>query len=174
MEVNWSKSSLRCFMSEITLTPNYIMWLEYVFQENSSWRRMSNFFFLCFRATTAQPPHRAPTSCTQFSWHSCWQLSAALSRVSSSSLCLCVYSFKINWNWREGVVLRSNSFGGVMQLKTLHTDEPFWLGVDSNQITVKPVKMPIIIKAELAFKKAILNKWSKFSFINLGKFNRTL
>lgn len=58
---------------------------------------------------------------------------------------------------KKGAILRSSSFGGVMSLREMHVDEPFWNGVDA-QIIVKPVKVPIIIKAEIAFKRAIRNK----------------
>lgn len=57
----------------------------------------------------------------------------------------------------KGVILRSSSLGGVMPLREMHVDEPFWQGVDA-QIIIKPVKVPIIIKAEIAFKRAIRNK----------------
>lgn len=56
-----------------------------------------------------------------------------------------------------GAILRSSSFGGVMPLRDMHIDEPLWLNIDS-QIVVKPVKVPIIIKAEIAFKRALRNK----------------
>lgn len=57
----------------------------------------------------------------------------------------------------KGVIIRSSSFGGVMPLRNMHIDEPLWLNVES-QIIVKPVKVPIIIKAEIAFKRALKNK----------------
>lgn len=56
-----------------------------------------------------------------------------------------------------GVVIRSSSFGGIMPLRNMHVDEPLWLNVES-QIIRKPVKVPIILKAEIAFKRALMNK----------------
>lgn len=44
-----------------------------------------------------------------------------------------------------------------MPLREMHVDEHLWENVESQSV-IKPVKVPIIIKAEIAFKRALRNK----------------